>query len=85
MTERRRLSPLPYIVLSALSLVTFGGPLLIFVIVRRGQRANWPPEGALEWITIILVLGLFVALFFACVTNGWWSPPPRRSNGAGNP
>jgi hypothetical protein len=66
--------------LSALSLVTFGGPLLIFVSVRGGNSALWPPDRPSEWITIILVLGLFLALFIACLTNGWWSPPPRRTN-----
>jgi hypothetical protein len=85
MTARRRLSPLPYIVLSALSVVTFGGPLLIFVIVRGGGSRNWPPDRALEWITVIGVFSLFVALFIACVTNGWWSPPPRRGNDQGKP
>jgi hypothetical protein len=71
--------PLPYVFLSALSLVTFGGPLLMYVVVRGGESARWPPDRAWEWITIVLVLSLFIALFVACVTNGWWCPPPRRT------
>ena len=38
----------------------------------------WPPDRPLEWFTIALVLVLFAVLFVACVTIGWWYPPPRR-------
>jgi len=79
MTAKRRLPHLPYVALSALSLVTFGGPALIFAIVRGGKSSQWPPDRAWEWITIFLVFSVFIALWIACVTNGWWSPPPRRT------
>jgi hypothetical protein len=68
----------PYVLLGAMSLVTFGGPFLILVVVRGGESPNWPPDRALEWITIAVVLGLFTALFVACTTLGRWYPPLRQ-------
>ena len=78
MNRTPRLSNWPYALLGAMSLVCFGGPLLIFVVVRGGASPYWPPDRAVEWITIALVLALFGALFLACVTIGWWSLPPRQ-------
>jgi len=62
-----------------MSIVSFGGPFLIFVVVRGGESARWPPDRAIEWITIALVFSLLITLFFACVTIGWWYPPPPRA------
>jgi hypothetical protein len=70
---------LPYLLLGGLTLVSFGGPLAMLVIVRGGPRADWPPDRAVEWIVISLVVGLAVALFAACVSVGWWYPGLRRS------
>jgi hypothetical protein len=75
---RPRSSSWPYALLGAMSLVTFGGPLLVLVVVRGGASPNWPPDRALEWITIAVVLGLFAVLFVACTTMGWWYPPLRQ-------
>jgi hypothetical protein len=68
----------PYALLGAMSLVSFGGPFLVLVVVRGGSSPSWPPDRPLEWLTIALVLVLFIALFVACLTNAWWFPPPRR-------
>jgi hypothetical protein len=64
------------VLLGALSLVCFGGPAAILVAVRGGESPRWPPDRPLEWITIVLVIALFIGLFFACVTFGWWHPTP---------
>ena len=77
MNRRPRLSNWPYALLAALSLVTFGGPFLVLVAVRGGSSPTLPPDRPLEWFTITLVGVLFVGLFLACVTIGWWAPPPR--------
>jgi len=79
MSAKGRLPHLPYVLLGAMSIVSFGGPFLIFVVVRGGESARWPPDRAIEWITIALVFSLLITLFFACVTIGWWYPPPPRA------
>ncbi len=79
MSSKSRLLNLPYVLLIAMTFVSFGGPFLIFVVVRGGESAVWPPDRALEWITIALVLTLFITLFSACVTMGWWYTTPPQS------
>jgi hypothetical protein len=79
MTDNRpRSSSWPYALLAAMTLVSFGGPFLVLVVVWGGKSPNWPPDRLLEWITIAVVLGLFVVLFFACTTMGSWYRPLRR-------
>ncbi len=77
MSVSRHLFNLPYALLGALSLVCFGGPFLVLVVVRGGASPGWPPDRPLEWITIALVFGLFFILFLACLTLSWWHPPSR--------
>jgi hypothetical protein len=72
---------LPFLLLGGLTLITVGGPFAMLMIVRGGPSARWPPDRAVEWIVIGLVFGLAVALFFACVSIGWWYPRSRRSKG----
>ncbi len=78
MKRIRRSSFGPYALLGAMSLVAFGGPFLVLVVVQGGPSAHWPPDRPLEWLTITLVLVLFIVLFLACLTNAWWFPPPRH-------
>jgi hypothetical protein len=73
----RHLANLPYALFAALSLVCFGGPFVVLVVVQGGPSPRWPPDRPLEWITIALVIGLFVAFFLACVTLSWWHVPSQ--------
>jgi len=68
----------PYFLLAAMTFVTFGGPFLVLVVVQGGTSPNWPPDRAVEWITIVAVLGLFVALFVGCITVSRWYPRLRH-------
>jgi hypothetical protein len=68
----------PYALLGAMTLVAFGGPFLVLVVVRGGTSPDWPPDRPFEWFVITLVLVLFTVLFAACLTNAWWFPPPRQ-------
>lgn len=77
MSDRPRLSNWPFALLGVMSVVCFVGPLVIFVVVRGGPSPLWPPDRAVEWITIAIVIGLFLILFFACITIGWWYTPLR--------
>ena len=77
MKRRPRLFYWPYALLGAMTLITFGGPFLVLVVVRGGASPSWPPDRPLEWFTIALVVVLFTASFVACVTIGWWYAPLR--------
>jgi hypothetical protein len=72
---------LPFLLLGWLTVVSFGGPLALLLIVRGGPRADLPPDRPVEWIVIALVFGLFLVLFVACISIGWWYPWPRRGQG----
>jgi hypothetical protein len=69
---------LPYVLLAALSLVAFGGPFVIFLVVRGGSSATWPPDRPIEWAVISAILALFLVLFAACVTIRLWFHPKGR-------
>jgi len=69
---------LPYVLLVAMTVVSFGGPFVIVGVVRGGDSARWPPDRPLEWVTIGVVLALFLILFVACVSiRLWFRPKPR--------
>jgi hypothetical protein len=78
MSPAEPLPRLPYVLLVALSLVAFGGPFVIFFVIRGGESASWPPDRWIEWATVGVVLVLFLALFVACVTIRFWFRPRAR-------
>ncbi len=69
---------LPYFLLGAMTIVSFGGPFVILMVVRGGPRPEWPPDRVVEWVVIGMVFGLAFSLFTACVTIGWWYPGARK-------
>jgi hypothetical protein len=73
-----RLPRLPYVLLAAMTAVSFGGPFVIVGAVWGGNSPGWPPDRPIEWVTIGLVLALFLVLFVACVSiRLWYRPKPR--------
>ena len=68
----------PYALLIALSVVSFGGPFLMVGVIRGGQSSGWPPDRPIEWVTMAVVLVLFLALFVACVSIRVWYRPNAR-------
>jgi hypothetical protein len=69
---------LPYILLAAMTVVSFGGPFVIVAVVRGGESAGWPPDRSIEWVTIGLVMALFLSLFVTCVSiRLWFRPKPK--------
>jgi hypothetical protein len=74
----KRTSRLPWVVLGLMTLVSFGGPVLIAVLLRGGTRSGWPPDRPVEWVGVGLVMALFAACFIACLTVGWWHKQPPR-------
>jgi hypothetical protein len=72
MKLKQRLPTLPYMLLGAMTVVSFGGPLAMLVMLRGGPSDKWPPDRAIEWITIGLIVGLVITLFIACVSISLW-------------
>ncbi len=63
-----RLPRLPFVLLGAMTLATFGGPLLIGASLRGGQRPEWPPDRPVEWATLLGVSGTVAGLMLACLS-----------------
>ncbi|RUL89021.1 hypothetical protein [Tautonia sociabilis] len=61
--------PRLYILFGMLSLLTFAGPLAIFLVGRGGQRPTWPPDRPIEWQVFLGVTIAFVVLFVACLVD----------------
>jgi hypothetical protein len=72
MNPNPRPPTLPYVLLGAMTLVSFGGPFAMLVVLQGGPSAQWPPDRAIEWITIGLVVGLMITLFCACISIRVW-------------
>jgi hypothetical protein len=66
-------SKAPLVLLGLMSLVTFSGPFAIFLVIRGGESAVWPPDRPVEWWTFGVVTLAVVAMMIGCVTAGRWS------------
>jgi hypothetical protein len=71
MSTKERLPRLPYVLLGAMTLVSFVGPFVILVTIWGGRSAKWPPDRPIEWVAIAVVFGVVIALFVACLSLGW--------------
>ncbi len=83
MSNNPRLPTLPYVLLGAMSVASFGGPFLIVAVLSGGASARWPPDRPVEWWVITVVCGLVTALFVACVSLSWWYGPAGPTTGRG--
>lgn len=72
-----------YILLGLMTLVSFGGPFLIAVLLWGGERSEWPPDRPIEWIGFGLVVFLFFACFLACLTAPWWNARAKSGDREG--
>ena len=72
MKTHQPLPRLPYVLLGAMTLVSFGGPFVLLAALRGGASGKWPPDRPVEWVVVITVFGLVTGLFLACVSIGWW-------------
>ncbi len=62
----------PYVLLAALTIVSFGGPFVIVAFIRGGEKPGWPPDRPIEWIAVTIIMTLFLILFIACVSIRMW-------------
>ena len=65
---KTRLPRLPFALLAAMTLFSFGGPVAIGYALRGGDRPNWPPDRPVEWAVLVGVSAAVVALMGACLS-----------------
>ena len=56
-----------WVLLGAMTLFTFGGPLLIGYVLEWGASPRWPPDRTVEWAVLIGVSGTVFLLMVACL------------------
>jgi hypothetical protein len=61
-TPRRAL-----VLLAMMTLATFGGPVAIGVVLRGGKSPDWPPDRAVEWMTLVGITALVIGMMVMCV------------------
>ena len=47
---------------------TILGPFVIGWVLAGGTSAKWPPDRAVEWVTLLSVVGLVLVLMLACLS-----------------
>ncbi len=60
----------PLVLLGLMTLVTFLGPLAIWLTLRGGSRAEFPPDRPVEWVVLIGTVGAAAVLMVACLAVG---------------
>jgi hypothetical protein len=53
---------LPIILLGAMTILTFGGPLAFGFVLQGGASPAWPPDRPIEWATLLGISGMVAAL-----------------------
>ncbi len=57
---------LPWILLGLLTIASFGGPFLAWLVIRGGESAVWPPDRLVEWVVFAAIVSAVVVLMLAC-------------------
>lgn len=57
----------PFVLLALMTSATLFGPLAIILTLRGGAARAWPPDRAVEWITLVGVTALVLGLMAGCV------------------
>ncbi|WP_165248597.1 hypothetical protein [Paludisphaera soli] len=74
-----------YVLLGLMTVVSFGGPFGIALILHGGERTGWPPDRTAEWVGMGGVLALFIVCFVACLTARVWMARASGEGRARNP
>ncbi|MDG3006995.1 hypothetical protein [Paludisphaera mucosa] len=67
-----------YVLLGAMTLVSFAGPFGLALLLAGGERRGWPPDRPVEWAGAAVLLVLFSACLVACLTVRLWLLRPTR-------
>lgn len=59
----------PLVLLGILTMLTFGGPLAIGLLLIGGDSDRWPPDRPVEWRGVIGTIAGFVVVFAACILD----------------
>ena len=60
----------PLILLALMTLVTFLGPLVIWLTLRGGRHRDFPPDRPIEWIALVGIIAAATILMIACLAVG---------------
>jgi hypothetical protein len=60
----------PFVLLGAMTILTFGGPVLIGYVLKGGPSPKWPPDRTIEWVTFLGISGSVVLMMLACLALG---------------
>ena len=63
-------NPRLMIMLGILTLITFGGPIAIGIVLWGGASPNWPPDRPIEWLTVLGLGSVALVLMLAIVIMG---------------
>jgi hypothetical protein len=68
----------PFALLGVMTLLAFGGPFLIWLVLRGGRSPDWPPDRPVEWWTFGGISGAVALLMAACLAIGLMSRREAR-------
>lgn len=67
-------SRLAYALLGALTVVSFGGPIALMLVIGGGQNPKWPPDRPVEWIAFGAIVTVACVLLVLCLSIRCWLP-----------
>jgi hypothetical protein len=73
-------SRLAYALLGAMTVVSFGGPLVLMLVIGGGQNPKWPPDRPVEWVAFGVIVSLACVLLLLGVSIRWWLPVVRSTD-----
>jgi hypothetical protein len=74
-------SRLAYALLGAMTVVSFGGPIALMLVIGGGQNPKWPPDRPIEWVASGVIVTVACALLLLCLSIRWWLPAVKSSGG----
>jgi len=57
-----------------MTIVSFGGPLALMLVIGGGEHPKWPPDRPIEWIAFGVIMTVACVLLLLCLSIRWWLP-----------